>query len=95
MIEWLPTEAGLYAHLDWATPLCTTIRPQPEIGVPSSRKVTLPVGAGLPVNVAWSVVDAPSAMVVALATTEGVVDAVPATISVEEYELGAKVSSPE
>ena len=82
-------------HLDWATPLCTTIRPQPGIGVPSSRKVTLPVGAGLPVNVAVSVVDPPTATVVGLATTEGVVDAVPATTSVAVPELGAKLSLPE
>ncbi len=95
MIEWLPTEAGAYGELDLATPLCSTIRPQSGIGVPSSRKVTLPVGAGVPVNVAVSVVDAPSARVVGLATTEGVVDAVPATVSVAEPELGAKVSLPE
>ena len=93
-MEWLPTEAGLYAHLDWATSLCTTIRPQPAIGVPSSRKVTLPVGAGLPVKRpgAWST--APRATVVALAITEGVVDAVPATTTVAATELKAKLSLP-
>jgi hypothetical protein len=94
-MEGVPTEAGPQAHVDWATPLCTTIRPQPAIGVPSARKVTFPVGAGLPVNVAVSVVDAPIATVVGLATTEGVVDAVPATVSVDAPELGAKVSLPE
>lgn len=77
-----------------ATPLCTTIRPQPEIGVPSSRKVTLPVGAGLPVNVARSVVDAPTGKVVGLTVTEGVVDAVPASSTVSLLEMWAKLASP-
>ena len=91
----MPTEAGPYAHLDWATPLCTTIRPQPGIGVPSSRNATLPLGAGLPVNVAMSMVDAPIATVVGLAMTEGVVDAVPASSTVSVPVPGAKFASPE